>query len=240
MKRFHLLFICLLAAVPFAAAQVKVTNNKVTYRRPKPISEYKKTFVVNYPRVKAATPALSRKIENALSYQRILDLNIQDEIRETQWLEEASYDVKYNKNGVLAVDLTIEGSAAYPDGSTKSVVVDTSTGARVTPQMSFTDLTGLAAMVKKKQKKEIAKAIDDIKNDPEAGETDPAELFSNANFTTKNLDWFSISDQGVTFRYDYGFPHVIQALQPAGEYFFDWKQLRPFIKRGSLLSRIAR
>ena len=111
---------------------------------------------------------------------------------------------------------------------------------RVTSAMSFTDPAGLAAMVKKEQEKEIAKAIEEIKNDPDAGESDPAELFSSADFTSKDLDWFGLDDKGVTFKYDYGFPHVIQALQPEGEYFFSWEQLKPYIKPGSLLSRIAR
>jgi hypothetical protein len=241
MKFLSVLALSLLTLVPFAGAQsVVVTNHKVIYKRPKPISKYKRTFVVNYPRVKAATPAVSRKIDAELSYEKVLDVNIQDEIRETQWLSEANYEVKYNKNGVLAVDLTIDGSGAYPDGSTKSVVVDTATGARVTPATAFMDLDGLAAMVKMEQQKEIAKAVDEIKKDPEAGDIDTSDLFSNADFTAENLDWFSISGRGVIFKYDYGFPHVIEALQPNGEYFFTWAQLKPYIKPGSLLSRVAR
>jgi hypothetical protein len=241
MKPLSLVICSLIAFASLAGAQsVVVTNHKVTYKRPKPISEYKKSFVVNYPKVKAATPALSRKIEDALSYQRVLGVNVNEEIKEAQWLEEASFDVKYNKNGALAVDLTIEGSGAYPSGSTKTVVIDTKTGMRVTPAISFNNLSGLASAVKKEQKKEIAKAIDDIKKDPDAGESDPSTLFTDADFKAKDLDWFSISDKGVTFKYDYGFPHVIQALQPAGEFFFSWRQLQPYIKPGSLLSRIAR
>ena len=231
----------LIAFVSFAGAQsVVITNHKVTYKRPKPISKYKKSFVVSYPKIKAATPAVSRKIESALSYQRVLGMNLNEEINHVQWLEEASYDVKYNANGALAIDLTMEGSAAYPDGSTKSVVVDTKTGARVTPAMSFTDLAGLVAMVKQEQAKEIIKAIEAIKKDPEVGDTDPATLFESSDYTPEDLDWFSLDENGVVFKYDYGFPHAIQAWQPAGEFFFTWEQLKPFIKPGSLLSRIAR
>ena len=241
MKILSLLALALIGFVSYTTAQsVIVTDRKVTYKRPKPISEYKKTFVVNYPKVKAATAALSRKIEKTLSYERVMDINIQEQIKDSQWLYEATYKVKYNRNGALAVDLTIDGSAAYPDGSTKTVVVDTTTGERVTPEMSFTDLDSLVAMVNKAQKKEIDKAIADIKKNPEAGESDPADLFSNADFKTEDLDWFAISNSGVTFKYDYEFPHVIQALQPNGEFFFTWKQLKPYIKPGSLLSRIAR
>ena len=51
------------------------------------------------------------------------------------------------------------------------------------------------------------------------------------------LDEFSISDKGVTFLYDYGFPHAIQALEPDGRYFFTWAQMKQHIKRGGLLAK---
>ena len=44
----------------------------------------------------------------------------------------------------------------------------------------------------------------------------------------------------MTFKYDYGFPHVIQALQPEGKFFFTWEQLRPFLVPGGLLAKLAR
>ena len=40
---------------------VVITSKKVTYTRPKPIEDYKKTFTINYPKVKASTPTLSKK-----------------------------------------------------------------------------------------------------------------------------------------------------------------------------------
>jgi hypothetical protein len=39
----------------------------------------------------------------------------------------------------------------------------------------------------------------------------------------------------VTFLYDAGFPHAIQALEPNGNYFFSYAELRPFIKKDGLL-----
>ena len=46
-----------------ALAQVTITAKKVTYTRPKPIEDFKKKFTITYPKIKAATPALSKKIE---------------------------------------------------------------------------------------------------------------------------------------------------------------------------------
>lgn len=221
------------------AQSVTVTPRKVTYRRPKPIQKFKKTFVITYPRVKASTPALSRKIQAAIDPVTVLGLNMKDEMSEIQWLEEAGYEVVYNKNGILSVTLSANGTAAYPDGFERYVAVDLKAGTRIQPSDVFTDLPGLTTLVKKTQKAEIAAAIIEIKKeDPET--EDPASLFKDSDFTTKELKEFMVGDNGVTFVYDYGFPHVIQALQPEGRYFITWQQLKPFLKTNGPFARFIR
>lgn len=221
-------------------AQVKITPKKTTYRRPKPLMDHKKTFTVTWPKIVATTPALSRKIEAAVSYEKAFDFTIKEEIREIQWLEAATYDVVYNKGNILCLGLSIEGSGAYPSGSTRYVVVDTRTGVRQTPEMVFTDLTGLAAMAAEDQKAEMAQAIVEIRKDPDFREPDPAELFEGKTFTKDDLKEFSVDAGGVTFYYDYGFPHVITALQPSGEFRYSWTQIKPFIKTTGLLADMTR
>lgn len=82
-----LLVIAVFSSISFAQSVV-ITPRKVTYTRPKPQMDFKKTFTVNYPKVKASTTALSRKIENSISFSKVLSLNIQQEKTEFQWLEE--------------------------------------------------------------------------------------------------------------------------------------------------------
>lgn len=243
MKTKILLAVIFVATLTFVGygQSVVITGKKVTYKRPKPMSEYKKTFTINYPKVKASTPALSRKIEAAISYSSVLKLNLQDELRGNQWLEEADYEVGYNKNGILSIALSMDGTAAYPDGMTKQVVVDLRNGTRVRPVDAFSNLPGLLALVRKARDKEVAQAIADIKKDPENKDIDPSDQFKeSAKYNPLKLDEYSVADGGVTFHYDYGFPHVIQALQPAGEFTFTWKQLKPYIKAGGLLTKVAR
>ena len=76
------LFLCLLFislfSIPAFSQSVVITPKKVTYKRPKPESEYKKTFEITYPKVKAATPALSKKIEDTISYQKNNKLHFSD------------------------------------------------------------------------------------------------------------------------------------------------------------------
>ena len=230
---------CLLFTLAFIscafAQSVVITPKKVTYKRPKPEAEYKKSFTITYPKVKASTPVLSKKIETTLSYEKTLGLNLKEELGELQWLEDAGYDVNYNKNGLLDVTLSMEGSAAYPSSSQKTIVVDLKTGNQVKVIDVFTNLAGLAAKCRKQQQEEIKEAIVEIKKD--SPDEDTQALFKDANFTTKNLEEFTISEEGVTFIYDYGFPHVIQALQPDGRYTFTWAELKPHIKPGGLFQK---
>ncbi len=221
------------------AQSVVVTGKKVTYNRPKPFSEYKKTFTINYPKVKAATPALSKKIETAISYEKVLGLNLKDELNDTQWIEEADYKVKYNRKGVLCVELSMEGSGAYPSSVSKMVVVDIRMGSKSRPADVFINLAGLTALVRKAQEKERQDTIARIKKEePDADE--PEILFGSRRFIGSDLDGYELSAKGVIFHYDYAFPHVAVIYEPAGAFFYTWTQLKPYIKAGGLLSRMKR
>ena len=65
------------------------------------------------------------------------------------------------------------------------------------------------------------------------------QAVAERTFTADDLEGFSVGDDGVTFTFDYGFPHVVKALEPDGKYFMTWNELRPFIKRGGLLGRFV-
>lgn len=241
MKRNLFIFILLLIFVPAVFAQtVVITPHKTVYRRPKPLVAYKKSFTVVRPRVRGLSAALNKKVENTISYERVSNLNIREEIREIQWLEEASYEVNYNKNGILDITLIVSGSGAYPSDYQKTVVVDLKTGAQARPQDVFTNLAGLAAKVKKAQQAEMKNAREEYKKDPDSADFDPSEYFGQADFTVKNLNEFTLSDKGLTFIYDYGFPHVVQAFQPSGRFFYSWAELKPFVRRDGLFGKFVR
>lgn len=223
------------------AQSVGLSLKKITYKRPKPIADHKKTFTITYPKVKAATPALSRKIEALLSYEKAFDFTLRDELNETQWLEDASYSVEYNANKMLSLSLTIEGSGAYPSSSTKYIVVNIAAGTRVRPTDIFVNTNGLLSKLVKMKDAEVKKALDEIKKDPETKDEDVSDLFNmSADYQKVTLDEFHIDENGVVFHHDYGFPHVAQALQPPGEFFLTWEELKPYIKSGGLLAQFIR
>lgn len=238
---FALFAFAVLFAASVTAQTVTITGQKKTYTRAKPISGYKKTFTINRPIAKASTLALSRKITNLIDPVNVLEIDLKQELTETQWLSESDFQEVFNSQGILTVEVWMEGSAAYSDGVTKYVVVDVAKGERLTPSTAFTDLSSLIAAVRKKQNAEVEKAIKEIKVHPEfANDDDPRRLFEYTNIEEEDLNNFAVDMAGVAFFYDYGFPNVIKALEPEGELRLSWDEIRPFLRPGGLLARFVR
>lgn len=139
----------------------------------------------------------------------------------------------------MDVGLTVEGSGAYPSGYTKHVVVDLRTGNQVKPADIFTNLPALVKEMRRKQLEEIEESKKEIKTaEPDLVEMSN-QIFAERDLKTENLDFFSVSDKGVTFYYEWDFPHFARSMEPLGEYFFSFDELKPFIRRGGLLEKLA-
>ncbi len=185
---------------------------------------------------------MNKKIENAISYERIFDFNLKEEQTETFWLANAEFITEYNRNGILGIALTIDGSGAYPSTYTKHIVVNTKTGFQVKPEDIFASdkSAALTDLLDKQLQQTIKQAIADVKKDSAEDGEALTEMLAEKKFTSENLNHFSVSDKGVTFYYDYGFPHVNLALEPNGELTLSYTDLKPYIKPGGLLAKFVR
>lgn len=221
-----------LLAVCTAAAQVKISPMKVIYvRSGDELPDFKKKFEIRYPIVEdVKNAAVKRRIENAISYWNVFDTTLNDDWNEFTWLDSMDYEVSYNKNGILDIHLMREGTAAYPDGHSRHVVVNTRTGRRVSIPDAFTSIGDLLVKIDEAQKREIADHIEELKSDDEQAAESFREMMEEGLYGGEKLDEFSVSETGITFIYDYGFPHAIQAMEPEGRYFFNWEALSSFIK----------
>lgn len=243
MKIKYVLFFLLIAVFSSAgfAQTIKITPKKTVYKRnPREGFEHKKTFTIVSPKISGLPAALNKKIENAVSPERVFNINVKEEINEIHWLDNAEYEVGYNKNGVLSIAITIDGSGAYPSMYTKYVVVDTKTGTRVKAADVFVKLPELARFADKSLQTRIRKAIADLKKDSTEDEASMKEMLAGKKFAAENLEFFSVNEKGVTFYFDYGFPHVAMALEPERNFFFTYNQLKPFIKPNGLLNQFVR
>lgn len=192
--------------------------------------------VISYPFVRsgAGNAAALRKVRALLQVKNIFDTSVA-EYREDTWLDEFDYKVNYNKNFILDITFMVNGMGAYPDGQTRNFAINLKTGEVIKARDVFKAeaLKTLAEMVDRKLQAENKQTLKVMEQDSSVTAEDRSyyqEQLAPLKFEIANLDDMSINDKGVTFLYDAGFPHVIQALEPNGQYFFTYAELRSFIK----------
>jgi hypothetical protein len=249
--RYLTLSLMLLASIGYAASPAVTTlegvpsvviqkRRIVLVRRGKFIRDFpdRKRATISYPVIVGAqnSPVL-RKVRALFDFKNIFDTSLA-EYRADTWLSEFDYKINYNRNYILDITFTQEGVGAYPDTHTKHFTINLRNGELIKAADAFnlSSLDELAAMVDKKLQTENQETIRDSGDDRETAR----DLLKDLKFKASDLDEFSISDKGVTFLYDAGFPHVSQALQPVGQYFFSFAELKPYIKRDGPLGMFVR
>jgi hypothetical protein len=201
--------------------------------------------VVIYPVVSGLSDVrVLRKVRAALDLKNVFDTSL-EEYRQDAWLEELDFKVNYNKNQLLDITFWQTGTAAYPDTHHKHFTISLRTGdvLRAADVFEPGALHALAGLAHERLLAEIREMVKVVEEDSSLAAEDKPSLkdaLSGLSFKVEDLDQFVVSDRGLTFLYDAGFPHAIQALEPGGEYFFSYAQLAPYIKRGGPLGRFVR
>ena len=206
---------------------------------------HKRRAVVTYPVVSGLSDArVLRKVRAALDLKNVFETSLA-EYRQDAWLEELDFKVNYNKHHLLDITFWQTGSGAYPDTHREHLTVSLQTGdvlkaADVFEPGALHALAGLAHEKLLEEVKGLVKAVEDDKDILAEEKSSLKESLSALSFGVEDLDEFVVSDAGLTFLYDAGFPHVIQALEPEGEYFFSYSRLGPYIKRTGPLGRFVK
>lgn len=202
--------------------------------------------VLSYPVVDTKfipDAAVAKRIVGALSGEPIYGDPIgameQNILGGDGWLDEASYVVNYNGRYVFDGDFTISGCGAYPDQHTNHVLLNLRTGKTIKATDAFLpgSLKALEAMVKQKVAAAVSTAKKEHREDLKEG--DYSDLF-RLDTKINLLDQFSVSDSGVTFLYDWGFPHVAQALEPDGRFFLPFDAVKSFVRKDGALSEFVK
>lgn len=243
MKTKILLVISFILAIPINVfTQVNITSEKVTYQRNQEnLPDYKKTFEITYPKISGVNnPTIKKNLEDTLDYWKNFDESLEENLNESYGIDSADFVVDYNKNSILAVTLVLDFSGAYPTTFSKRLVIDATTGKRVFLQDVFSDVGQIIVKIDKAKRADEKKAIAMRKRvDPKAAET-LSQRLAGSNYSTNTIEEFSVSDAGVTFYFDYGFPHAIKAFAPDGIYFFGWTELMPFVKKDGLFGQFIK
>lgn len=249
MCRLFLIFILVLIFVNICLSQsVKILPKKVEYQRTNPeIYESRRTFEITYPVITSRLKtSVRKKLKKNLSYWRIFKTPFQDHF-EGGWTSSISYKTLYNQNNILALSFTWEGVGAYPDSSTEYRVISLKTGKSVGIKNIFerNSLGNLLVRIRKA----IRIRENQTKKESSSCFAGTIDMYREAypefhpfpeKIKYKDLSGFFVTEKGVTFLYDYGFPHISEACEPEKEHFFSWVDLKPFIKRDSLLARFIR
>jgi hypothetical protein len=199
--------------------------------------------ILRYPIIKGLSNAIAlRRIQNTLSLKNASGSSLA-EFRREPGLLSFDYKVNYNRNYLLDITFSGEAMGAYPETYTKHFLISLESGkvlkaADVFNPQSFAALAHLADQKLKDEITELLQANEEDKSSDADERSMIKEQLSGLKFGVKNLDEFSASDKGVTFLYDAHFRHAIRALEPAGEYFFSYAELRHFIKRNGPLGTL--
>ena len=203
----------------------------------------KKRATVTYPIISGLKDAqVLGRVQAILQIKNVFDSSIA-EYRDDNWLEEFSFKVNYNKNNILDITFTQDGSGAYPDTQARHFAINLKNGKVIKASDVFiaSSLPTLRTMLDGKlhrELKEILESLKDSKSDPEDVRI-ASEAQEPQGYTIENLDDFEVGAKGITFLYDAGYPHVIQAFEPNGRYFFSYSELKPFIRRDGPLGQFV-
>ncbi|MBS1514411.1 MAG: hypothetical protein JSS63_05245 [Bacteroidetes bacterium] len=148
----------------------------------------------------------------------------------------ATYRVLYNNDNVLSISVAVETMGAYPDAYYVDINLNLAAGKKIKPSdfLVKSKMKDLAAGLDKIMQKRIK---DKIKSG-EIGEEDALQFFEGAKFTEDALNHFAFTEKGVMFYYNFSIPHALKALSPDEDFLVTWKDLKEYVREGSLADKI--
>jgi hypothetical protein len=255
MRMLPVSLLILLTAFPVSYSQTKQVsgggNDHVIVKPRKVVITRSGELIKNFPSKKHATityPVISglkdarvlRRVQLILQLKNVFDSSIA-EYRDDAWLEEFTYEVNYNRNSILDITFTQTGSGAYPDDQSRHFAINLKNGRIFNASDVFivSKLGALAMLVNTQLQDELNEiAKENEKDMPEYKEIVQSQ--GQLKFAVENLNDFLVSAKGVTFLFDAGYPHVIRAFEPAGQYFLSYEELKPYIKLDGPLGQFVR
>ena len=230
------IFIFVICCITVVAQERAIISTKLTKLK---LTKNDKSYIaiIKLPHISGLrNKRIEDVINESLTLEKLFETSIKEE-KEGGWLTDIGYQVRYNRHSLLDIEISMSGVGAYPDTMKQKRVFDLRTGSIVKVQDLFFEdqLSELALKVNSALRVECEKyaRINAKKYDEEV---DALMLrYEEHRFTFEKLNNFSLSDNGITFNYDFLFPHVAKALEPPGKYYFTYRQLTGMINPNGLL-----
>ncbi len=216
--------------------------------KPKDTPSLTQVAIINYPEAmpeclsdKSILQRLKRSLSPKMTLGQSITSMAADLNNHNAWLNQVDYQVHYNKNHLVNIEMIESGCGAYPSGFSKYALISTKDGNVLSPKDLFlaSSLQILKAKIHKTLEENSKKQIKDLAGDGEPDDKNAIEENVDRGFqyTPVDLSQFKVSDKGITFTYDWGFPHAILALQPSGDCFFSFAELKPHIRKDGPLAQ---
>jgi len=154
----------------------------------------------------------------------------------------SGYRVLYNDHGLLSVEFTANYLGAYPSSSTRHATFDLRTGRLLEVRDLLTDTLALRQRWQQAINRRVADYLRTLPNESPQLDANmlvdvKRRLYWNDSTQAVQLEGddprfydFALTPAGLMLYYDFGFPHVIQALQPPPDYLFSYAMLTPWLK----------
>ena len=229
-----------------SAAEAQQAGFKEIKLRPnKKLFDTKDSTII-YPIVVLKNTAAARRINNTIKEailmpddEKISTRKALENIRDENTIN-LSYEVTFNKNGILSMYIYSEGCGAYCSSGNTYFNFDLSTGTEITisgiidaaklddfKKMVLADKVNALTAYKKEEKDNLANAYIDTATYEWALQ----EVDSNC-IKTASIENFSLSAGQVEIIDPCEFPHVIRSQEPAIELKYNYKTVAAFIKPG--------
>ncbi len=228
---------------PLLRATIVPKSAKFTWGKPGgDRSEYREAKL-SYPTITGLEDkALQDKIQESISLSSAFGRSLSDmeaDFKESQWLTDLGYKVNYNNHSLLSLTYSGMGVGAYPSSFVRYRSVNLATGQilRAHHLFKIEALGAIALQVDQKLQAAIKTKVAELDR-PDYKDIDP-KIFSAHRFRIKHLNDFTLTPEGVIFHYEFGFPHVLLALEPTHDYLMTYEQLKPYLKPGSPLEPVV-
>lgn len=152
---------------------------------------------------------------------------------EDESLINANFQVIFQNNTILDIQLIYETLTAYPETHLTEKVFILKTGQQLLGSALFQQeqiplVLKTLIQLKAKADNEALKAQ---KRNSESYLILKNALRSHSRLRITDFDQFSITEKGLLFHYDHAFPHAIKAVEPDSNYLLTRTQLRSWLKQ---------
>ncbi len=186
-------------------------------------------------------PVVSAKVQKAYLLQTVNDYTPEEA---QSWLEEYErgtlpiqgltgfeVDTTYYGHCILGISYRLDWMGAYPSSHIGYINYNLKTGdtLRIQDVVTAGKMEALLQLCNQK----LQQNIDENRKQLVAGDgLEDAERHIKEYpplFTTDNINNFYISTEGITFRYEFDFPHAMQGMEPDGDIKITKEELRPLL-----------